>query len=60
MFDVLFRKVDVVFVIQIVNGFHCIIPRLFGKKVVINVDGLDWERGKWGWIARIYFYQNAK
>lgn len=60
MFDVLFRRTDVFLVLNIVNGFHCIIPRLFGKTFAINVDGLDWKRGKWGKIARKYFYLNAK
>jgi glycosyltransferase involved in cell wall biosynthesis len=60
MLDVLFRGVDVFLVINIVNGFHCIIPWLLGKKFCINVDGLDWKRGKWGKLARKYFYLNAK
>jgi glycosyltransferase involved in cell wall biosynthesis len=28
--------------------------------VAINVDGLDWKRGKWGWLGRKCFYWNAK
>jgi glycosyltransferase involved in cell wall biosynthesis len=60
MLDVLFRRTDVFLVINIVNGFHCLIPRLFGKTFAINVDGLDWKRGKWGKVARKYFYLNAK
>lgn len=60
MFDVLFRKTDVFLVINIVNGFHCLIPKLLGKTFAINVDGLDWKRGKWGRFARKYFYLNAK
>jgi len=38
--------------------YHCLgpalfsfIPRLFGKKTVVTVQGLDWQRGKWGRIA---------
>ncbi len=27
------------------------IPRIFGKKVVCTVHGLDWQRSKWGGIA---------
>lgn len=27
------------------------IPRVFGKKVVCTVHGLDWQRGKWGGFA---------
>ena len=28
-----------------------IFPRLVGKKTVVTVQGLDWQRGKWGWFA---------
>lgn len=30
------------------------IPRMFGRKVVVTVQGLDWQRSKWGPIARGY------
>ncbi|PYG89487.1 glycosyltransferase involved in cell wall biosynthesis [Ruminiclostridium sufflavum DSM 19573] len=30
------------------------IPRLFGKRVVCTVHGLDWQRGKWGKLASLY------
>lgn len=30
------------------------IPRLFGAKTVCSVDGTDWQRKKWGRIARMY------
>jgi len=60
MFDVMFRKTDVFLVINIVNGLHCLLPKILGKAFAINVDGLDWKRGKWGRLARKYFYWNAK
>jgi glycosyltransferase involved in cell wall biosynthesis len=60
MCDVLFRRVDVIFVVNLVNGFHCILPRLLRKRVAINVDGLDWKRDKWGRLGKTYFYLNAK
>jgi glycosyltransferase involved in cell wall biosynthesis len=60
MGDVLFRRVDVIFVVNVVNAFHCILPRLLRKNVAINVDGLDWKRGKWGHLAKWFFYWNAK
>ena len=38
--------------------YHCLgpalfsfLPRLVGKKTVVTVQGLDWQRRKWGWIA---------
>jgi glycosyltransferase involved in cell wall biosynthesis len=59
-FDVLFRNVDVILVVNVAHAFHCVIPRIFGKKVAINVDGMDWKRGKWGGLGKRYFYWNAK
>jgi glycosyltransferase involved in cell wall biosynthesis len=60
MWDAVFRRMDVIFVVNLVNAFHCILPRLMGKNVAINVDGLDWKRGKWGRFGKAYFYWNAK
>lgn len=28
-------------------AFMCWLPKLFGKKVVVTVHGLDWQRAKW-------------
>jgi glycosyltransferase involved in cell wall biosynthesis len=60
VFDVLFRKVDVILCVNVANAAHLILPRIFGKKVSCNVDGLDWLRDKWGPFAKKYFYFNAK
>ncbi|MBN2305456.1 MAG: glycosyltransferase family 4 protein [Anaerolineae bacterium] len=30
------------------------LPRLFGRKVIATVQGLDWQRAKWGRFARWY------
>lgn len=60
MVDVLFRQVDAMLVTNVANGFHCIIPRLFRQNCAMNVDGLEWLRGKWGPIGKKYFYINAK
>ncbi|MCM1251789.1 MAG: glycosyltransferase family 4 protein [Clostridium sp.] len=27
------------------------IPKLFRKRVVVTIHGLDWQRAKWGWFA---------
>ena len=49
--DAMFSNYDVV-------HYHCLgpalfsfFPRLAGKKTVVTVQGLDWQRRKWGWIA---------
>ena len=46
-------------IIHIQNGGNSIwsIPlRMFGKKVFVSQDGLDWKRGKWPWYGRLYLY----
>lgn len=58
--DVLFRNVDVMLVTNVANSLHCIVPRLVGKKVAINVDGVEWKRSKWSHFGRSYFYLNAR
>lgn len=30
------------------------IPRIFGQKTILNVDGLDWKRDKWPSLAKKY------
>jgi glycosyltransferase involved in cell wall biosynthesis len=42
------RNYDVVLMLGISVSSFCFIPRIFGKKVIINIDGLEWQRRKWG------------
>lgn len=42
---------DVILMNQVGGGPFCILPRIFGKKVIINPDGLDWKRSRWGWTV---------
>jgi glycosyltransferase involved in cell wall biosynthesis len=60
MIDVLFRNVDVMLLSNVANALHCVIPRLFGKNVALNVDGVEWKRSKWSSLGRRYFYLNAR
>lgn len=60
MIDVLFRKVDVMLVTNVANALHCVIPRFFRQSCAINVDGIEWKRGKWGRMGKWYFRFNAR
>jgi len=60
MIDVLFRKVDAMLVTNVANSLHCVIPRLFRQNCAINVDGIEWKRGKWGPLGKWYFHFNAR
>lgn len=46
---------DVLMVFNAANSPPLLLPRLLGKKIAINTDGLEWKRGKWGPLARRYY-----
>jgi glycosyltransferase involved in cell wall biosynthesis len=51
----LFRHSDVVFVCNSANAPICLLPRARRQTVVLNVDGLEWQRAKWGGLAKRYY-----
>jgi glycosyltransferase involved in cell wall biosynthesis len=49
-------------IVHIQNGGNSIwaLPlRLFGKKVFISQDGIDWKRSKWPWYGKLYLKLSA-
>ena len=50
-----FSDYDIIFVVNAANGPFGIITKLFNKKTVINVDGLEWLRPKWKGIGATYY-----
>jgi glycosyltransferase involved in cell wall biosynthesis len=49
------RRYDVVYVCNSANIPAVVVLRLLGKRVVLNVDGLEWQRAKWNRIGRAYY-----
>lgn len=49
-----FLPSDVLLVLGHSSSPFCLFPRLMGKKVVINTDGLEWKRSKWGKLPRLW------
>ncbi len=47
------RDVDVVHMYNAASAFGGLIVRIAGKPLVITLDGLEWEREKWGKAARM-------
>jgi len=41
------------------NAIFALILKLFGKKVVLSIDGVEWEREKWSWLMRKIVLANA-
>jgi len=62
--DSILNKTDIVFVFNIGIGLYLPILKLFGIKVVTNLDGVEWERDKWSKLAKVVFkigaYLNSK
>ncbi len=52
--DAVFRRYDIVQYHALGSAPLAIVPRGFGTKTVVSVRGLDWERTKWGGLARRY------
>ncbi len=50
---VMFTRTDAIVMCNVANSLWAWMPRLTGKPVVLNVDGLDRTRKKWGWLARV-------
>jgi glycosyltransferase involved in cell wall biosynthesis len=51
---------DCALVVNCANGLWLPVLRQTGPPVVINVDGLEWERGKWNRLGRATFRTGAR
>lgn len=49
------RGYDVILICNAANSIFAFIPRLFGTPTLVNVDGLERKRKKWGWIGKTYY-----
>ncbi len=48
------KNFDIILMLGVSVSLLCFIPRIFGKKVIINIDGLEWKRKKWGVMISSY------
>lgn len=59
-FDIIVRnRADVVHIQNGGNSIFAAILRLFGKRTYLSQDGLDWEREKWPWHAKVFLYLSS-
>jgi glycosyltransferase involved in cell wall biosynthesis len=54
------RGFDAALVLNIANGIFLPVLRRAGVPTVVNTDGLEWERGKWGRVAKRTFRYGAE
>lgn len=55
VFHAIFTKADIMFFCNSINSIFMAMPRIFGKKCIINVGGLEWKRKKWGFFGRFAY-----
>jgi len=56
---VLGQRPDVILAFNPAISTLCVIPKLFRHVVVLNPNGFDWRRPKWGWFAKRFIYVSA-
>jgi exopolysaccharide biosynthesis WecB/TagA/CpsF family protein len=52
---VLTQHYDIVYVCNSANVPAVLLLRLFRRRIVLNVDGLEWKRRKWSAVGRAYY-----
>ncbi len=60
VWHVSFSNVQIVYICNAINAIFAVVPMIFGKKVVINVDGLEWKRAKWNRIGKAAYRISEK
>lgn len=55
-----FSDCDIVHIHAEGPSFMCWLPKLFGKKVIVTIHGLDHKRAKWGRLASWYILMGEK
>lgn len=53
------RRPDVALVMNVANGYWLPLLKARGIPTVVNVDGIEWERAKWGRAAKTAFKAGA-
>ncbi|TQC44235.1 glycosyltransferase [Rhodococcus sp. WS4] len=53
------RRPDVALVMNVANGYWLPLLKARGIPTVVNVDGIEWERAKWGRTAKSMFKSGA-
>ncbi len=49
------QRYDIAYVCNSANAPICMIPWLRRQRTILNVDGLEWRRAKWGPLAKRYY-----
>ncbi|MBF4633042.1 glycosyltransferase [Agreia pratensis] len=58
--DASIRRPDVALVMNVANGFYLPLLGARGIPTLVNVDGIEWDRAKWGRLAKNVFRAGAR
>lgn len=56
----MWSRPNVALIMNVANGFWLPLLALRGIPTVVNVDGIEWERAKWGRLAKTIFRLGAR
>lgn len=51
---------DVALIMNVANGYFLPLLNLRGIASIVNVDGIEWDRAKWGRLAKAVFHGGAR
>ena len=57
--DIVHRKPDAALVMNVANGYWLPLLKHRGIATIVNVDGMEWDREKWGHLAKKIFRTGA-
>lgn len=49
----LLKQYDILYMLADNTAVLLTLPRIFGKKIVVNTDGIEWLRSKWPWHGKL-------
>ncbi len=50
----LYKKYDVLLILGVSGCIFLPIAKIFSKKIILNIDGAEWKRGKWNKFAQMF------
>lgn len=49
------KSYDILFILNSANSPWMIFPKLFKKKAILHMDGIEWKRDKWSSLGKAYY-----
>lgn len=60
MIESVWRRFDVLLIMGVSGCILLPLIKPFAKKIILNIDGAEWKRGKWNWFARWFLKYSEK